>query len=417
MAGRRKQPPLKEDKLVGLALAQSVQPFLDRLKVADQAEHGNLKLGVGDVISVLLCAFFNPTVRSLRLIEQLSQLDWANKHLDVDRVCRSTLSDALGRFEPKTLLPVINGLMEQMPDLARRDDDLASVAKRIIAADGSTFDLAADVAWAMMRRRGGRKGNASHGTCRLNLQLDIDHFTPAELSVSGVDDGSEAGAFARRILPDVTYLFDRNFMHFGLINGVLDAGSDLVLRLRSSTRFEVTGERALEARDTAGGVLSDRVGILPGGPGGRTGPPPRQLMREVIVAGDDGKPVRLLTNILDLPARVIAALYRQRWQIELFFRWLKVSAACEHLWSHTQSGVTTQFYVAVIGCLLMHLRTGRKVNKYALFLFGQVAAGNATLEHILPMLERIEREKMLERIRLAKKRARKQLPAAPLKMT
>ena len=413
MAGRRKQPPLKEDKLVCLTLARSVQPFFDSMKVADAAEHGNLKLGLGDTLVVLLCAFFNPTVRSLRLIEQLSQMNWAQKHLEVDRICRSTLSDALGRFDPKRLIPVINGLMEQLPDLARKDDDLAGVAKRLVAADGSTFDLAADVAWAIIRRRGGAGGN--HGTCRLNLQLDIDTFTPAELSVSGADDGSEAGAFARQILPGVTYLFDRNFMHFGLINRVLDAGSDLVLRLRSSTKFEVTEERALTAEDLAAGVLSDRVGTLPGGPGGRTGPPPRQLLREVIVQGDDGKPVRLLTNILDLPARVIAAIYRQRWQIELFFRWLKVSAAFEHLYSHSKSGVTTQFYVAVIGCLLMHLRTGRRVNKYALFLFGQVAAGLATLDEILPMLERIEREKALERIRLAKKRAQKQL-APPLKI-
>ena len=77
--------------------------------------------------------------------------------------------------------------------------------------------------------------------------------------------------------------------------------------------------------------------------------------------------------------------------------------------SHSQRGVTFNFYVAVIGCLLMHVRTGRKVNKYSLFLFGQVAAGLVSLEKILPILERIEREKELERQRLARKRAQKKL--------
>jgi hypothetical protein len=333
----------------------------------------------------------------------------------VQRVCRSTLSDALERFDPRHLIPVINGLMKQLPLLSKKDNDLAGVCKRLIAADGSTFDLASDVAWAMMRRRGGGKGEAVHGTCRLNLQLDIDTFVPAELSVSGQDDGSEAGAFARQILPGVTYLFDRNFLHFGLINRVLDRGSDLVLRLRASCKFQCTEERTLTTEDLEAGVVSDRVGVLPGSAGGRTGPPPKQALREVIVNGDDGKPLRLLTNLMDLPARLIAALYRQRWQIELFFRWLKVWAGFRHLYSHSRSGVTFQFYVAVIGCLLMHVRTGRKVNKYALFLFGQVAAGLATLEHILPMLERIEREKELERARLARKREQKKLgqSAAP----
>lgn len=151
-------------------------------------------------------------------------------------------------------------------------------------------------------------------------------------------------------------------------------------------------------------MKSDRIGHLPGSDGGRTGPPPACLMREVIVDGDDGKPVRLLTNLQALPAKTIADLYRRRWQVELFFRWLKVWANFKHLISHSKRGVTFQFYTAVIACLLMHVHTGRKVNKYALFLFGQVAAGQATLEKILPMLERIEREKRLERERLARKK-------------
>lgn len=312
----------------------------------------------------------------------------------------------LARFDPDLLLPVIDGLMRQLPQLAARDGGLAGICKRIIAGDGSSFDLAADVAWAMMRRRGGRKGK-KHATCRLNLQLDIDRFVPADLSVSGVDEGSEAGAFTKRILPGVIYLYDRNFVHFGLINRVLGQDSDIVLRLRSGTKFDFTTENPLCGKDVRAGILSDRQGVLPGSAGLRTGPPPKQTLREVILTGDDGKPLRILTNLLDVPAHVIAELYRKRWQVELFFRWLKVWAGFEHLMSHDQGGVTFQFYVAVIACLLMHLRTGRKANKYALFLFGQVAAGQATLEQILPMLERIEREKELERQRLARKKASK----------
>jgi IS4 transposase len=213
----------------------------------------------------------------------------------------------------------------------------------------------------------------------------------------------------------VTYLFDRNFVHFGLINRVLEQGSDLVLRLKKDAGFTPMECRPLGAKDLAAKVQSDRVGTLPGSAGGRTGPPPAQQMREVIIDGDDGKPVRLITNLLDLPAHVIAELYRRRWQVELFFRWLKVWAGFEHLISHSKNGVTFQFYVAVIGCLLMHVRTGRKVNKYAIFLFGQVAAGLTTLEHILPMLEKIEREKELERQRLARKKQRTLLANAAAK--
>jgi hypothetical protein len=407
VAAKRKKLP-EQDQLHCLKVVREVVPFCDGLKLSDEQVHGNTRLTLSDTLLVLLAAFFNPMVRSLRLVEQMSQMPWAAEHLSVDKVCRSTLSDALARFEPAELSPLIGQLMRQIPHLSNRDGDLEQVCRKIVAADGSSFALAADVAWAMMHQRGG-KDPRNHGTCRLNLQLCVDHFTPVDLSISGADEGSEAAVFAERILPDVIYLFDRNFVHFGLINRVLSQGSDLVLRLRKDTGFAPVECRLLCAKDVQAKVLSDRVGTLPGSAGGRTGPPPEQLLREVLIDGDDGKPLRLITNLLHLPAHVIAALYRQRWQVELFFRWLKVWAGFEHVISHSKKGVTFQFYVAVIGCLLMHVRTGRKVNKYAIFLFGQVAQGLATLEQILPMLERIEHEKELERRRLAKKKAMKQL--------
>lgn len=416
MAAKRKKP-LEQDELVCLKLVQAILPVCQALDRSHPVEvHGNTRLHLTDCLVVLLCSFFNPTVRSLRLIEQLSQMQWVQEQIEVERICRSTLSDALERFNPEHLVPVIDALMQQIPHLRQRDGDLAKICKKLIAGDGSTFNLASDVAWAMMRRRGGKKGPAAvHGTCRLNLQLDVDRFIPADFSVSGSDEGSEAAAFMKRVMGGVVYLLDRNFVHFGMINCVLDKGSDLVLRLKADTKFHFAQELALSAKDVEAGVLSDRLGVLPGSAGSRTGPPPTQTLREVIIAGSDGKPLRLLTNLLDLPAHVIADLYRLRWQIELFLRWLKVCVGFEHLISHGQRGITFQFYVAVIACLLMHVRTGRKVNKYGVFLFGQVAAGLASLEQILPMLEKIEREKELERQRRARKKAQKMLDGSSLK--
>jgi len=114
--------------------------------------------------------------------------------------------------------------MKQIPHWARLDKDLAGARRAVVAADGSTFSLAADVARAMMRPRGGKDRSGKpdgrrHGTCRLNLQLFVDRFIRADLSVSGADPfdfaqgvGSEAAAFQARILPGVTCLFGRNFV-------------------------------------------------------------------------------------------------------------------------------------------------------------------------------------------------------------
>ena len=135
---------------------------------------------------------------------------------------------------------------------------------------------------------------------------------------------------------------------------------------------------------------------------------PTQTLRLVSVWDPKNKEqVRLLTNRLDLPAWAIGYLYRCRWIIELFFRWLKVTAGFSHLLSTSANGITLQFYVAMICTLLIHIRTGLPVDKYSLLALGLVAQGRCSYEDQLPVLLKRQRERMLERERLAKKKAQK----------
>ncbi len=415
---QKKRPIIKEDELAGVGIVRQIAPLLDQLRQREQADHGNTQVHLGDALVVLLACFFNPTVRSLRLIDQLSAFNWVKAHTELDRIPRSTLSDALRRFDPEELRPIMEALVRQIPALARIDSDLEKVTRKIIAADGSYFNLVGEVAWALA---GVKRNGQSQSRVRLNLQLDVRNFSPVDLDISGRDDGSEAAAFIRRLQSGAVYLVDRNFVHFGFINAVLNKNSSLVLRLKKDICFTVaplqtplqTPSRQLSDEDRQNGVLRDEVGHLSGpqsatnqGRPSRTSEPPSQLLRRVTLWDEKNKQeIVLITDLLDLPARVIALLYRLRWEIELFFRWLKVWAAWNRCISLDQRGITLQFYVAVIACLLMHLRTGRKVNKYAIFALSQVAAGLASYAEIEPMLERIEREKELERARLARKKA------------
>ena len=130
-------------------------------------------------------------------------------------------------------------------------------------------------------------------------------------------------------------------------------------------------------------------------------------MREIVFVKEDGEAVRLLTNLWDVPAEAVAQVYRHRWQIELFFRWLKCYAHFDHLISHSRSGVLLNFYVVVIGALLMYLHTGGRPSKYALVLLGMVAHSGASLESILPILRERERQCERDRKSAAARRARK----------
>jgi Transposase DDE domain len=229
--------------------------------------------------------------------------------------------------------------------------------------------------------------------------------TPEGVSVSGADT-SEAKTLMANLEPGLIYVMDRGYVNFQLLDRILHACSDFVLRLKSNINFTKLKDLPLSDEDRAAGVISDRIGRLSGSTDSDA---PTAMVREIIILNPDqpDRPVRLLTSILDVPAHVVGQLYRWRWKIELFFRWLKVHAHFEHLTSHSENGVAAGFYIAVIGVLLIYIHTQQPVSKYAYTLLAMVAAGQTTLEDITPILERRERQCALDRQRRARKRAEK----------
>jgi len=324
-------------------------------------------------------------------------------------VARSTLSDALAKFDPEQLRPLIAAIQEQLPQLKRFDAETAMLTRKIVAADGSWFNLAGEVTHAIACTRGATDRNQSR--VRLNLQLDVDGLIPADCDVSGDGDGSEANAFIRRLRGDCIYVVDLNFVHFGFINAVLASGSNLVLRLKKNVSFDVQADRVLSDKDRQHHVLRDQTGML-SGPRSKgnhdarsctAGPPTQTLRRITLFDAKNQCELTLLTDLLDVPAYVIGVLYRLRWQIELFLRWLKVLAGFDHLISQSPRGLTMQFYVAVLMTLLIHLQTGLRVSKYALLWVGWVGSGRCGPDEMAEALARHERERELERQRRAKK--------------
>ena len=419
MLSAMSKPEIHESQVGSLAVVQALAPWRKLLATGFGTTHGNASLTLIDAVTVMLAAFYNPVVRSQRLIEALSEQSWMQEKVAIKRIARSTFSDALKRFDPAVLKPLIAQLAKRVPGLVTRDPDLAGITRRIVAADGSYFTLAGEVVWALHHRAGGRKVSS----VRLNLQLDVANFVPVAADISGRDEGSEAKAFQRQLQPGVIYLVDRNFTNWGFLQAVLDTPSSFVVRLRKDVLFGVQESRPLTEKDQQAGVRADDLGHLTGpqskgneGRRCRQSKAPQQVLRRVVVwDAANQKDVILLTDLRDVPAYVIAWLYRQRWQIELFLRWLKCWAGLEHLISKSPQGITFQFYVAVIATLLLHLATGRRVSKYALFWLNAVATGQATFEQMQQGLARIEREKALERARLARPKAATiapQLPAA-----
>jgi hypothetical protein len=385
------------------ACAKVLQEHLRRLR--NLSNHFNRVLHFDELLTAHLVGFFDSAVRSLRTMDTRSRTGQSiMAALDNLRLARSTLSDAMNELPADALLPLMQELLKRLPNNCSHPDlqDLMTLKKRIIAIDGSYFRVPCDVLWALAHRRSNDKVGRQ---IRLDLHLDVLRFLPVKAQVDGEERGSESAAFIAMLEAGLIYLADRNFLDFDFLRAVLNIGSDFVVRLKkagSGPNIQVVQDNALTQKDTDAGVLQDQIVTLPGSQGS---PGFTQQMRLVGVWDPvRQEEVRLLTTLLDVEANVIGKLYRHRWSIELFFRWLKCVAKIKHLFSESTNGITMQFYVLIIATLLMHLNTGARPSVYTFVLMSSAASGDLVLEKVPEVLERLARERELERLRRLKKK-------------
>lgn len=422
--GRPARKPLEKRDALGLREFNFLHDTLQTLRKA--YPHPNRVLHYDDLVLALLIAFFNPVARSLRGIEDASQLPGIRQRLDVDCVKRATASDALELFDPTLLDPIITALRRGVGDrdLDRQHSDLRGLLHKLKAFDGSYFPLAADVHWALHQRHG--KRGKVRASVRLNLHFCVASGLPSGtrgITISGQGDASEPVAMLGDVLAGDILLGDRGVFSHDAVHAIREAKADLIFRVQSSVVCTVIAERTLTQQDHEQNILSDQTVLLTGCKNKHEPVP----MRLVTIKPDDAdstrdtpgtpapattprQPIRLLTSIVDdTPAWVICLAYRRRWDIELFFRWLKCCANWEHLLSETKNGVLTQFYVALIGTLLLARFTGGKPDKYGYNLMCMVTAGYGTIADALPIYAKRKREREMN---LASQRRRTELKKA-----
>ena len=398
----RRDLPVWPDRVFGAKQVRSLERLVDQLR--EQSPHGNRRLFLDDVFVAYLLAFFNPALRTLRTIEDFSQTRQAQKHLTIKKLCKSTLSDFNQLADPARLQPILDRLRREVlkPGPRSTADPLAALHRQILAVDGTFLEAASGVAWAI--RRSGSKTGA-----RLDFHVDVETWLP-EMLVIPEDGEGEAKTAQETITPGAIHIYDRGIFSFDLIAAHAPKSADFVMRIREPgprcPKLETVETRELTPEARSAGVASDRLVRLVGSDHRKA---PDIVLREVVItpADDPEKPVYLLTTLLDVDASIIGHLYRNRWQIELFFRWLKCYARFDHLISHNREGVLLNFYVVVIGVTLMYLHMGHRPSKYLFLMMGMVANGSATLEEILPILRERERQCKLQRDRVARKRAEK----------
>src|SRR3954453_16271856 len=188
---------------------------------------------------------------------------------------------------------------------------------------------------------------------KAHIVYDPDADSPLYCSVTPARVNDIPAAKEMPIEAGATYVFDLGYYDFGWWARLDEAACRIVTRLKVTTRLAVIEERPLPLEP--GAILSDRIGFLPERQAHSRQNPMVQAVREVRVSTESGMVLRLLTNDLDAPAEEIAALYRRRWAIELFFRWVKQLLRIGHFYATSESAVAIQVTVALIPFGLLNL--------------------------------------------------------------
>jgi len=385
-AGRSSPIPMREDQLVGRRLIRPLEEHLQHLR--RHCAHANRVFHYDHLVVAHLLVFFNPALTSLRTIEDAFNNARIRKRASLPRVPKSTLADAQRLFDPALLLPLFEALKRRV-GIQPHDRRLDAITQQLLAVDGTFFAVAPRIAWALYNK--GPAEKSRKGNLRAHVHFDILRGVPMHATLT---DGraNEGRQLAAALEAGRFYVMDRGFQAYQLLAEIVAAGSDFLVRLRQGVQTELVARQGLAVADRLAGVQSDTLVRVLSGRAERAGlPVPLRLVE--IRQADKDEPLQLLTNRPDLSAELIGLLYRHRWQIELFFRWLKCMANFQHFYSESPQGMTLQVYIALIGTLLIALETGAKPSKYDYAMMTLVASGAASLTEALAVLEQRRAER------------------------
>jgi len=354
---------------------------------------------------LVLLYLFNPIVTSLRGLQQASDFKKVQKKLGSPRASLGSLSESVAVFEPERLKPIIESLSEKLSPIAA-DKRLADVRQTLTLVDGSIVEALPRIAMASIRDAQAGSGGKMKWT--LHTHFEVFKAVPVRVDVTPTAGGEhdERAVMQRAIEPDRTYAFDRGYAKFELFNRIVDAGSSYVGRIRDNSVYQVLEQRPLTDADHAARVLSDQIIWLGSDSTKETlNHPVRLVVIQAKPHTSTRRPgtssagqncdgfLRIATNLLDVPAEIIALLYCYRWTIEIFLRFLKHVLGCRHLLSQSQKGIEIQVYCAIIACMLISLWTGRKPTLRTHEMICWYFCGMADEEELLAHINRLEKQK------------------------
>lgn len=412
MASSTDQNALDPNDLQGFKRLRKVAEMLRHLHgVGCDRDKAHLRqLHFDDYVLLILLAMFNPILDTLRSLQIASELEKVRDKLGIRRrFSLGSFSESCRVFEPGQLDAIVADLWQKVP-AGNRPEMFQDLPGQITLVDSTVIRTLRTIAEAMwLENKAG---------WRLHLQFDVDRHVPLATEITpprNTGKGEEKHVLRGALAPGHTYVMDRWFAQFSLFNDIHKIGSSYVCRIRDHSIYEIIEAKPLTAADVKAGVIGDQIVRL--GKKNNPGGLPDHPVRLVCVTctphakrgrtrnhsgrgGTAGHPsdgvLRVVTDLLEAPAEVIAFLYQYRWTIEVFIRFFKQTLGNRHLLSTKTEGIRIQIAAGIIACMLMAILTGVRPTKQLQLLMGLYLSGWASL----PELQR-----GIDRARLAQERA------------
>jgi hypothetical protein len=384
IVGARSKRQISEAELSRWRLIKQFEERLERAAAAGKEPHTfsdpRRKLGQKDYLSLLLFGLFNPVVDSMRGLCAASRLQRVQEEICSAPVSLGSFSEAQAVVDPALLQGVFAELAAewQSENFPHKDKRLEAYRAQLMVVDGTLWRALPRMAWALWRYQHGKES-----ALKLHLKFNLVEDKPVGAVLTNAR-GCERAVLRRQLVAGEFYVGDRYYGEdYALFSELQRAGCSYLLRLRQEARFEVLEEWPLSAAEQAASVTFD--GLVRLGVGKSRREEPLRLLR---VQSERGE-LLLVSNKAreELSAELLALIYRSRWRVELFFKWLKCILGCRHWLAESQRGVALQVYCALIAALLLLRSSGRRPGKRAMEMIRFYLLGYATLDELSAALK------------------------------
>lgn len=315
------------------------------------------KFEAADYFSMVLFTLLNPVVDTMRGLCAASKLEEYQRRTGLPAVSLGSFSEAQSVFDPELLSAVLRELMQGVVEAPPESLTQAMKGRKLEAIDSSLWEVLPRMGWAHWRDQYSSKQNA----VRLHLRWRL--FEPGVGGAKLVAARECERSVLRHGLlePGVVYVGDRNYSgDYGLLRRMDEIGASFVVRLQDQAVIEEIEIIPVSEKDRKRGITHHQRVALGHHNAQDHG---WRLVRLVPSPGRDH--IVILTNlpIDEVGAWELCEIYKQRWTIELFFRWLKCLLPCRHWLAESEDGVATQVYCALIAALLLSRRDGKLPTK------------------------------------------------------